>query len=43
MVAKGFLNFSLKMDINYWIISPNVHNDATEQRWKEIIAEPTIP
>ena len=27
------------MDINYWIISPNVHNDATEQRWKEIIAE----
>jgi len=27
------------MEINYWIISPNVHNDATEQRWKEIIAE----
>lgn len=24
---------------NYWIISPNVHNDASEQRWKEIIAE----
>lgn len=27
------------MEINYWIISPNVHNDATEQRWKDIIAE----
>lgn len=27
------------MEINYWIISPNVHNDASEQRWKEIIAE----
>lgn len=27
------------MEINYWIISPNVHNDATEKRWKEIIAE----
>jgi 5-methylcytosine-specific restriction enzyme B len=27
------------MGINYWIISPNVHNDASEQRWKEIIAE----
>jgi 5-methylcytosine-specific restriction protein B len=27
------------MGINYWIISPNVHNDATEQRWKDIIAE----
>lgn len=27
------------MEINYWIISPNVHNDATEQRWKEIIAK----
>lgn len=27
------------MERNYWIISPNVHNDATEQRWKEIIAE----
>lgn len=27
------------MEINYWIISPNVHNDATEQRWKEIITE----
>lgn len=27
------------MEINYWIISPNVHNDATEHRWKEIIAE----
>jgi len=25
--------------INYWIISPNVHNDASEHRWKEIIAE----
>ncbi|MEI8087646.1 MAG: AAA family ATPase [Paludibacter sp.] len=27
------------MEINYWIISPNVHNGDTEQRWKEIIAE----
>ena len=27
------------MEINYWIISPNVHNDASEQHWKEIIAE----
>ena len=27
------------MERNYWIISPNVHNDASEQRWKEIIAE----
>jgi len=27
------------MDINYWIISPNVHNNASEQRWKEVIAE----
>ena len=27
------------MERNYWIISPNVHNDTTEQRWKEIIAE----
>jgi 5-methylcytosine-specific restriction protein B len=27
------------METNYWIISPNVHNDATEQRWKDIIAE----
>ncbi len=27
------------MERNYWIISPNVHNDGTEQRWKEIIAE----
>lgn len=27
------------MGINYWIISPNVHNDATEQHWKEVIAE----
>jgi len=24
---------------NYWVISPNVHNDATQDRWKEIIAE----
>lgn len=23
----------------YWIISPNVHNDDSEQRWKEIITE----
>ncbi len=27
------------MLINYWIISPNVHNDASESRWKEVIAE----
>ncbi len=27
------------MGKNYWVISPNVHNNASEQRWKEIIAE----
>lgn len=27
------------MKKNYWIISPNVHNDDSEQRWKEIIME----
>lgn len=27
------------MSKNYWIVSPNVHNDATENRWKEIISE----
>ena len=27
------------MERKYWIISPNVNNDTTEQRWKEIIAE----
>lgn len=27
------------MDRSYWIISPNVHNDSSEQRWKAIIAE----
>lgn len=24
---------------NYWIISPNVHNNESEKRWKEIIAK----
>jgi len=24
---------------NYWVISPNVYNDATEERWKEVIRE----
>ncbi|UOG90975.1 MAG: AAA family ATPase [Candidatus Thiothrix sulfatifontis] len=27
------------MSINYWVISPNVHNDASVQRWKDIIIE----
>lgn len=27
------------MNRNYWVISPNVHNNDSEQRWKEIIAE----
>ena len=27
------------MSRNYWVISPNVHNDASEQSWKEIIVE----
>jgi len=27
------------MERNYWIISPNVYNDASEQQWKEIIIE----
>lgn len=27
------------MKRNYWIISPNVHNNASEKRWKEIIAK----
>ena len=27
------------MKKSYWIISPNVHNNASEQRWKEVIAE----
>lgn len=27
------------MERNYWIISPNVHNDTSEQRWKEVISE----
>lgn len=25
--------------MNYWIVSPNVHNDSSQTRWKEIIAE----
>lgn len=27
------------MERNYWVISPNVHNDTSEQRWKDIISE----
>jgi 5-methylcytosine-specific restriction enzyme B len=27
------------MERNYWVLSPNVHNNASEQRWKEIIVE----
>lgn len=27
------------MEVNYWILSPNVHNDSSLNIWKEIIAE----